>query len=161
MAYQSNSRPHQQNPSAGAGRRMDQQGKINQKKKIITPKPLPENYVEEAERVIEKIAGSDKGRPISSSKLRNLFSLIIDIYHAERLRSEKTMEADSVFKLRNAQIRILYEAGREKSVEAFVSQSNLLGYLKDIQNDREKFLRFTHYMEALVAYHRFYHLNEG
>ena len=91
----------------------------------------------------------------------DLFSLIIDIYHVERLRLEKTMEADSSFKLRNAQIRILYDAGREKSVEAFVSQSNLLGYLKDIQNDREKFLRFTHYMEALVAYHRFYHLNEG
>ena len=122
---------------------------------------MPENYVEEAECVIEQMAGSGKGRPISSSKLRNLFSLIIDIYHVERLRAEKTMEADSVFKLRNAQIRILYEAGREKAVEAFVSESNLLSYLKDIQNDREKFLKFTHYMEALVAYHRFYHLNEG
>lgn len=130
-------------------------------KKIQKPeaKPLPEDYVAEAERVIENI--SNMHRAISTSKLRNLFSLIVDIYHVERLRSETTMEESSIFKLKNAQIRILYEAGREKSVQIFVSESNLLNYLKDIQNNREKFLRFTHYMEALVAYHRFYHLNEG
>lgn len=130
-------------------------------KKIQKPeaKPLPEDYVAEAERVIEKL--SNMYRPISTSKLRNLFSLIVDIYHIERLRSETTMEESSIFKLKNAQIRILYEAGREESVKTFVSESNLLNYLKDIQNNREKFLRFTHYMEALVAYHRFYHLNEG
>ena len=44
-------------------------------------------------------------------------------------------------------IRILYEAGRNESeVKPFVKSSKLLEYIKGIQMNREKFIRFAHYM---------------
>ena len=60
-------------------------------------------------------------------------------------------------KLQMLRIRILYEAGRdERDVKPFVEKSKLLEYIKGIQMNREKFIQFAHYMEALVAYHRYY-----
>ena len=37
----------------------------------------------------------------------------------------------------------------------FITEAKLLAYIKDIGNEREKLIRFAHYMEALVAYHRY------
>ena len=56
-------------------------------------------------------------------------------------------------------VRVLYEAGRdEKTVAPFVKEAKLLEYIKGIGTSREKCLLFAHYMEALVAYHRYYHI---
>lgn len=134
--------------------------------KPIIAEALPENYVDLAEAVIRKIGSPEegirkRGKPISTTKLRNLFSLIIDLYNVERIRSEQTILKSSVAGLQKAQIRVVYEAGREEAVKEFVTQAKILEYLKDIGNNREKLIAFAHYMEALVAYHRFYHVNEG
>ena len=53
-------------------------------------------------------------------------------------------------------VRILYDAGREKdAVKSFVEAAHLLQYIKGIGTNREKFINFANYMEALVAYHRY------
>ena len=44
------------------------------------------------------------------------------------------------------------------NVDSFVKEVKLLEYLKGIGTSREKCLLFAHYMEALVAYHRYYHI---
>ena len=49
-----------------------------------------------------------------------------------------------------------YEAGRDLTVKDFVEEAGLLEQLKDVQSDRKKLLLFCRYMEALVAYHRYY-----
>ncbi len=38
----------------------------------------------------------------------------------------------------------------------FVEKTKLLEYLKWIGNDRKRLIRFTRYMEALVAFHRYF-----
>lgn len=53
-------------------------------------------------------------------------------------------------------IRTAYEAGRDDTVKTFVEKARLLQYMKGIGSSREDLIRFAHYMEALVAYHRFY-----
>lgn len=114
--------------------------------------PLPEDYVDEAEKVIQRL---DKRRPITTSKLRNLLSLVSDIYNEENLRDEPQILPRSKAALTMLRIRVVYEAGREQAVKEFVKEAKLLEYIKGIGNDREKLIDFAHYMEALVAYHRY------
>ena len=49
-----------------------------------------------------------------------------------------------------------YEGGRDSKVKDFIAKAYLLEYLKGIGSSRDDFIRFAHYMEALVAYHRFF-----
>lgn len=116
--------------------------------------PLPADYVDAAEQVMRKLAG-ERSR-ITTSKIRNLHSLVSDVYNVENLRDEGELLPESVTALTMMRIRVVYEAGREPSVKDFVREAKLLEYLKDIGNDRKRLIDFAHYMEALVAYHRFY-----
>lgn len=47
----------------------------------ITARPLPANYVDEAERVIRSLY--DERNKISTNKIRNLLSLVSEIYNRE------------------------------------------------------------------------------
>ena len=38
----------------------------------------------------------------------------------------------------------------------FVTSANLLSYIKGIGSSREQMIRFAQYMEALVAYHKYF-----
>lgn len=126
--------------------------------KDYAPATVPEAYVDEAEAVMKAIYELKKGDQITTSKLRNLFTLITDIFNVEQLRSEPTLDSKSVAKLQMMRIRVLYEAGREDSTKKFVEQAKLIEYLKGIGTSRDDLIRFAHYMEALVAYHRFYRI---
>ena len=95
------------------------------------------------------------GKTVTTSKIRNLLSLVTDIYTEEKLRPE------SVVKLNLMRVRVAYECGRDDTVKSFVAQTNLLEYLKGISTDRADLIRFAHYMEALVAFHRYFGGKEG
>lgn len=114
--------------------------------------PLPEDYVDEAEKVIQSL---DPRRAITTSKLRNLLSLVSDIYNVENLRDDPQLLPESKTALTMLRIRVVYEAGREQKVKDFIQAAKLLEYIKGIGSDREKLIDFAHYMEALVAYHRY------
>lgn len=125
--------------------------------KNIEPLPVPADFVDSAEQVIHELAEANGGRlKISTSKLRNLLSLVSDIYNVEKLRSGSTLSEESVGKVAMMRVRTAYESGRDQTSEEFIRKARLLEYLKHIGTDREEFLRFAHYMEALVAYHKFY-----
>lgn len=47
----------------------------------VTARPLPANYVDEAERVIRSLY--DERNKISTNKIRNLLSLVSEIYNRE------------------------------------------------------------------------------
>lgn len=121
---------------------------------------VPEDYVDAADAVMQRLAKVDKNKKIkfdlTTSKLRNILTLVSDIYNYEVRSHEHTISKESIAKLQKLRIRVLYDAGREQSVKEFVETSKLLEYIKGINKNRENMLRFCHYMEALVAYHRFY-----
>lgn len=129
----------------------------------INPLPLPEDYIEKAEDIILE---GKWFRRITSSKIRRLFSLFIDSYNLESIRTEKTLLPETVRQLRLAQVRMLYEAGREdggqeKNVKAFLESTKLVHYLKEIKDDHDAFINYFHYMEALVAYHKYFGCKEA
>lgn len=126
----------------------------------VTARPLPANYVDEAERVIRSLY--DERNKISTNKIRNLLSLVSEIYNRENLRTADTISEESASGLIALRIRMVYEAGRDDAVKLFLERAQLLEYIKGLGDSRAKLMGFGHYMEALVAYHRFIlHMKEG
>lgn len=112
---------------------------------------FPKDYVDFAENLMKTLY-----RQITTSKLRNILSLLMDVYNTEILRTEATLLEESVVKLQMARIRIAYECGRDRNTKEFVEAAHLLPWLKGIGDSREQTIRYIHYLEAIVAYHRFW-----
>lgn len=127
------------------------------------PRKVSENYVDEAERIMRALISS--GTTVTTSKIRNLLSLVTDIYNDESIRTEDKLKPDSVVKLNLMRVRVAYEYGRDNGesvgkdkvypMKEFITQAHLREYLKGISTDRADLIRFAHYMEALVAFHRY------
>ena len=128
----------------------------------VKPEKLPADYVELAEQVMRSLIDERNGRiAISTSKIRNLLSMVSEIYNEENLRREEMLHPDSVSRLMLVRMRMVYEYGRnETGVQRFMQKAKLLEYLKGIDS-RETLIQFAHYMEALVAYHRYFGGSEG
>lgn len=126
--------------------------------KPAEPKALPEDYVTLAEDTVQKLEKDRQGRKflLTTSKIRSILAMVSEVYNAEAVRTDPALSADSATKLRRIQVRLVYEAGREKAVKDLVEKGELLCYLKGIGGSREAFLRYAGYLEALTAYHRYY-----
>ena len=112
-------------------------GSYGQQKELppeITPKKVPEDYVDEAERIMRSLMSG--GKTVTTSKIRNLLSLVTDIYNEENIRTDEKLRPESVVKLNLMRVRVAYECGRDDTVKSFVAQTNLLEYLKGISTDR-------------------------
>lgn len=117
----------------------------------VEPKAIPANYVDLAETLM-----SANSKSITTSKLRNWFSIANDIYNVESRSSEIGLKTESCTKLLNLRVRIVYDAGKDSKIKDFVTSANLLSYIKGIGSSREQMIRFAQYMEALVAYHKYF-----
>lgn len=117
-----------------------------------------QNYVDEAERVIIGLKEADRnGRlALTTSKIRNILSMVSELYTDAQHSREDKLDADMVSRVQYLKMRIAYEAGRERSVKNFVLAASLLDYAGEIGSSRQNLILFCNYMEALVAYHRFY-----
>ena len=101
-----------------------QQGRFNPPPQLpaeIKAEPLPTDYVDAAETVMRRLAENNK--KITTSKIRNIFSLITDIYNVENLRDEPELAPESVTALTMMRIRMVYEAGREQTVKTWQNRS--------------------------------------
>lgn len=117
----------------------------------IIAEPIPKNYLDQAEELMQENA-----RLITTSKIRRLFSSVTEIYNKENLSTQEELAPESVSAVGMMRIRFAYECGRDKKVKTFVEKAHLMNYLKGIGNSRGEFIKFTRYMEALVAYHKFF-----
>ena len=112
-----------------------------------------ENYVDEAEKVIKTLIEKDRnGRNVirlTTSKIRGILSLVTELYNDIIHESSNKLGEEYVERIQYLRLRIAYEA-------EFVKKSNLLGYVKQIKDSKKLFLLFTKYVEALVAYHKYY-----
>lgn len=143
----SNYRPNHGGPADGGNRR-------NYTVTNTTPLELPDDYVDQAERVMQQLVQNRV--QLTTSKLRNILSRISNIYNAEVDRTDDELLPESENSLQMVRIRIAYECGRENAVKQFVEEAKLLRYIKSVKSSRIKFIHFARYMEALVAYHRFF-----
>lgn len=112
------------------------------------------NYVDKAEKVIKSL-NRNKRDPklfvLTTSKIRNLLNLTSTLFDESKVREYKDL-ADKIAYLR---VQFVYQSGRETSVKDLVKKAEILDILKEI-NNKESLQRFCRYMDALVAYFRFY-----
>ena len=118
-----------------------------------------ENYVDIAETAILKLERNTRNRKnpeaflLTTSKLRNLLSLTSTLFDESKVKEYDAL-LDRIAYLR---VQFVYQAGRDRegAVKDLVEKAQILEALKEIK-DRETLQRFCRYMEALVAYFKFY-----
>lgn len=120
-----------------------------------------QNYVDEAEKAILELKNmkdrNNRTLPmVTTSKLRNLLSMTSDIYNAVLNQTEDRLSEEICSRIEYLRVRFLYEAGREPSVRNMVEKAGILEALKDIKGSKENYILFSRYMEALVAFHKYY-----
>ncbi len=118
-----------------------------------------ENYVDKAEKVIKSLAAPNKmGRDmITTSQIRNLLAMTADIYNEVCLSLDETLSEEILGKIQYLRVRFVYEAGRDpRHMKDFVEKAEILKCLDEIGNSKSRYLLFSSYMEALVAYHKYY-----
>ena len=136
----------------------------NERKNKITR----ENYVDEAENVIKAL--SEKDKLMSTSKLRNILSLVSDLKTDAQHSREDELNNDLKSRVQYLKMRIAYEVGRDPErkpkknrkgkIELFVENAGLQEIIEDIRGKRDNLLLFCDYMEALTAYHKFYYAGD-
>ncbi len=121
----------------------------------IEPKTLGSDYVELAEQRMSAFMG-DGWSKLTTSKIRNILSMVSDIYNETKHLQTDELPGEIVEKIQHLRIRLAYESGRDRIVQDFIAKMELMQYIKGINNSKDKFIRFANYMEALVAYHRYF-----
>ena len=120
-----------------------------------------QNYVDLAEKAILNLKNkvnpkSKKAIPmVTTSKIRNLLSMTADIYNHVLILNDDKLNSELMGRIEYLRIRFVYECGREPRVKDFVTEAKILEVLKEISGSKENYILFNHYMEALIAFHRF------
>ena len=128
------------------------------------------DYVASAEDAIKKLKtkrlAPDKSIPVlTTSKIRNLFSMASEIYNDVVNLQDEQLEQNIIDKINYLKIKFLYETGRidnqapkycKYPVRDFVECTKIIDELDNIGESKTRFIKFFHYFEALVAYHKFY-----
>lgn len=113
-----------------------------------------QNYVDEAEAVIRDL--NENRQLVSTSKIRSILSMVTELYHDARRSRDTVLDQDMQARIQYLRMRFAYEAGREAKVKRLTERADIFNNLKAIGDSRDALLLFCHYMEAMVAYHKFY-----
>lgn len=125
------------------------------------PDELPDDYVNTAEQVMRSLGRPDKWDNeklsflITTSKIRRILDLAMGIYNIENISTSDIVSEKTKARLLQMRIQIVYSAGREVAVKEFIERARLLEYLEQAGHNRGTLLKWIHYLEALVAYHRY------
>ncbi len=113
-------------------------------------------YVEQAEKVISSLGRSKNNKIyLTTNKIRNILTMINELYELARMKNENEIDEELQSHIQYIKMKIIYEAGREKAVKEFIEKSQLINYIDNIGTSRENLILVCHYMEALVAYHKY------
>lgn len=114
------------------------------------------NYVDKAEDVVNNLMRDKKNHLIlTTSKIRNILSMISTIYNEVIHYPSDKLNEDIVERLKYLKMRFAYEAGREKAVKNLIEIAKIFEIIEWIGNDKQKCILFCKYMESIVAYHKF------
>ena len=125
------------------------------------------DIVSEAEGVIKSLRKPSKKDPnillisLTTSQIRkfltavNLLKNKIDVYKINRF-NEDELSDDLAMEVKFLRVNILYQAKREKAVNEFIKKAKIEDYINNIGSSIKKFNLFYKYVEALVAFHKYY-----
>lgn len=124
--------------------------------------PLDYDVVSDAEKVIVNLEKDKYGKiALTTSQVRKFLTAInvvrnkVDLYIAQN-KETKELSSELVAEVKFLKVNLLYQAGRINTVKQFMNTANLGNIIDNIGKDTKKFQKLCKYVEALVAYHKFY-----
>lgn len=130
-----------------------------------------ENIVDKAELAIKSIRKPNKKNhdklviELKTNQIRKILTAVnilknkVDIYKIAKPQAKK-LDEELQMEIEFLRVNIAYQIGREKGkenlVREFVEKADLLNMVKNINGDIKAFENFCRYIEALVAFHKFY-----
>lgn len=132
-----------------------------------------DNYVDRANQVMRKLkedASNNNYKMVTTSQIRKFLAAVNRINgKIDQLKNgNKTSVASKIpedlqMEIKFLKVKLAYQIGRADGgrnkinpVKAFAEQSGLFGEIDQIGNSVEKYEKFSRYVEALVAFHKFY-----
>ena len=130
-----------------------------------------ENIVDKAELAIKSIRKPNKKNhdklviELKTNQIRKILTAVnilknkVDIYkiaNPQAIKLDEELQMEIEFLRVNIAYQIGREKGRENLVREFVEKADLLNMVKNINGDIKAFENFCRYIEALVAFHKFY-----
>ena len=119
----------------------------------------------EAEAVIQSLVYKDhrdnERLDLKTSQIRKFLAAVtsvtnqIEVWHMQHIDTD-VLPDELAAQVKYLKVKLAYQAGREKSVKQFAEKARLSERIDAIGCDRRKYQEFAHFVEALVAYHRFY-----
>lgn len=119
----------------------------------------------EAEAVIQSLVYKDHRDndrlDLKTSQIRKFLAAVtsvtnqIEVWHMQHIDTD-VLPDELAAQVKYLKVKLAYQAGREKSVKQFAEKARLSERIDAIGCDRRKYQEFAHFVEALVAYHRFY-----
>lgn len=123
-----------------------------------------ENFdvVTEAEKAIKELQYKDRYNKIdvTTSQIRKFLTAVnvvrnkVDLYKAKNKGAE-ALSKELTAEIKFLKVNLLYQAGRTAAVKQFMTVSKLDIIIDSIGDSLARFVKFTKYVEALVAYHKF------
>ena len=119
----------------------------------------------EAEAVIQSLVYKDRRGydrlDLKTSQIRKFLAAVtsvtnqIEVWRMQHIDTD-VLPDELAAQVKYLKVKLAYQAGREKSVKQFAEKARLSERIDAIGCDRRKYQEFAHFVEALVAYHRFY-----
>ena len=122
------------------------------------------NYVDKAEKAIlslrakaeQQRRGRGELKIVTTSKIRNLLAMTADIYNQVMICQNDKLNDELKGRIEYLRVRFMYECGREPLVKNLVEEADILPILKEINGSKKNYILFSRYMEALIAFHKYY-----
>lgn len=120
-----------------------------------------ESYVDEAKEIVEifkkenfEISYKRRKEKLTNTQLRNLLAMTSAVYDKARNNGFDHVNE----KIAYLKVQFIYQSGRNLAVKAFVEVAQLVELVDKIRDLKkmDDLLRFCHYMEALIAYFKYY-----
>ncbi len=115
-----------------------------------------ENFADQAESLMQKIK-FDPRDPFTTTKMRNIYALCAGLHGEARRNTDPILSDELQGQVQYFKMRIAYECGRSPTAKYFVETCKIKENIDGIGDKKENLMLFCRYMEALVAYHKFYH----
>ena len=122
--------------------------------------------VDLADKVMKKLSTATEkwGKPsmVTTSQLRRFLTAVntvtgkVEQYQNETGTLEK-LSTDLAAQVKFLKVKLAYQVGRQGKVVAdFAKEADLMAAIDSIGSDAKKYEEFARYVEALVAFHKFY-----
>lgn len=120
------------------------------------------DIAKEAEQVIFNLKDQNHGKIyLKTNQIRKFLMAVnaitnkVNVYKAKHLDATELPD-ELAGEIQFLKVKAAYQAGRERSVKDFMVQSKMKHRIEEIGTSISKYEEFAHYVEALVAYHKFH-----